>query len=97
VQDTTLVQDIMSFVHETFPLATPRGQYIKLSHEYEELGKAETPEDKAEELADVIFVAIGLAALTNIDIVKILRDKLTKNQNRKWIHTGQGVYQHVKE
>ena len=64
------------------------GVYAKLHEELEEVRQARTPEEHAEELGDLLFVVVNLAAWLGVDAELALREA-----NAKFSRRFQGVEQ----
>ncbi len=79
-----------------FPKRTPSSMFLKMYGELGELIDAKTPEDKAEELADILIMLLDYGDLNNISIEDAIIKKMRKNASRKWTSNEHGVFQHVK-
>ncbi|CAN5834320.1 hypothetical protein BH11GEM2_BH11GEM2_40440 [soil metagenome] len=88
-----LREDILAWQAATFPQATPHSIATHLLKEANELHERPTAD---EELADVLFLAIGLSR--DRDVCGILRAKLEVNQARTWgTPDADGVVEHIAE
>lgn len=76
-----LFHDVNVWQAATFPRATPASVVEHLRREVAEL--IADPTDTSE-LADVVFLAIGLAYELNVDLSAIVADKLAVNKGRIW-------------
>jgi len=105
-----VMNKIVKWQKKQFPKS---GTLSKLIHLREEIGELEISfmenqnldyEDAVKkkefelELADCIFLLVGIADVENINLNKILEEKLKINKKRKWKEpTSEGVYFHIKE
>jgi len=103
-----VINKITTWQNKQFPKS---GTLSKLIHLREEIGELEEaykeiqsgtkPFKKKEfelELADCIFLLVGIADKENINLQKALKEKLKINKKRKWNEpTENGVYFHIKE
>jgi dCMP deaminase len=90
-----LFRDANTWQAATFPRATPASVAEHLRREVAEL--AADPTDTSE-LADVVFLAIGLAYELGVDLKQIVAAKLTVNMARTWGKPdADGVVEHVRE
>jgi NTP pyrophosphatase (non-canonical NTP hydrolase) len=90
-----LIRDIQEWQAATFPNATPHSVIAHLTKELLEL--AADPLD-GEEMADVLHLLIGLAALAKVDLRAALAAKFEKNKRRKWGEPDKyGIVEHVDE
>lgn len=91
----SVVREIHDWQAVTFPRATPASVVEHLRREVVEL---ESDPSNAMELADVVFLAIGLAYETGVDLRAILAEKLAINRARVWGEPdADGVVEHVRE
>ena len=90
-----LIDDIQDWQLNTFPVSTLESKFAHLEREVVELGKDLT---SASEIADCLFLLIGLARTQGYDISRILRDKFIVNKSRQWGKPdANGVVEHVRE
>lgn len=93
----SIIREVNEWQAVTFPRATPASVVEHLRREVNELIADPT---NTSELADVIFLAVGLAYELDIDIdglARIVADKLAVNRARQWqAPDAQGVVEHVR-
>jgi hypothetical protein len=90
-----LFRDVNEWQAATFPRATPASVVEHLRREVAEL--VADPTDTSE-LADVVFLAIGLAYELDVDLKQIVAEKLAVNRARTWGEPDDhGVVEHVRE
>lgn len=90
-----VVADVRAWQAETFPTATPASVVEHLRREVLELVADPT---NTSELADVVFLAVGLAYELGVDLATIVADKLAVNRQRVWGEPDEhGVVEHVRE
>lgn len=94
----SIIREVNEWQAATFPRATPASVVEHLRREVDELVK--DPADVME-LADVVFLAVGLAYeldLTVDDLARVVAEKLAINRQRVWQEPDdQGVVEHVRE
>lgn len=89
-----LIDDIQDWQLKTFPQSTLESKFAHLEREIVELGKDLTSES---EIADCLFLLIGLARTQGYDIQRILSDKFKINKSRQWgVPDESGVVEHVR-
>ena len=83
-------------IHEwqlkTFPDATMYSKYCHLEEEIEELecevlhfmNTGENETTLGMEIADCMLLLVGIASFADIDVLKVMRDKMIINKKRKW-------------
>lgn len=90
-----VVAEVNAWQAETFPRATPASVVEHLRREVKEL--IEDPTNTSE-LADVVFLAVGLAYELGVDLTTVVADKLAVNRQRVWGQPdAHGVVEHVRE
>jgi dCMP deaminase len=93
----TVLAEVNEWQAVTFPRATPSSVVAHLKREVDEL--AADPTDTGE-LADVIFLVVGLAyelGLSMTDLAEIVAQKLAINRKRTWGEPdADGVVEHVR-
>lgn len=90
-----IVEETQDWQRATFPHATPLSVATHLLREAHEL--RDHPTD-AEEIADVVILAIAAAGANGINLAGAVRAKLEKNKARTWgVPDADGVVEHVKE
>ena len=91
----SVIREVNEWKAVTFPRVTPASLVEHLRREVLEL--AEDPTNTSE-LADVVFLAVGLAHELGVDLATIVADKLAINRSRVWQEPDHlGVVEHVKE
>jgi NTP pyrophosphatase (non-canonical NTP hydrolase) len=94
-----LQKRIGKWQQKTFPSSNELSKIKHLKCEVKELEKAiqekQNKKDIAHELADCIFLLIGIADLQQINLTKAIKEKFYINKQRKWGKpTKDGVYFH---
>lgn len=90
----SVIREVNAWQAETFPRATPASVVEHLRREVAELIVDPT---NTSELADVVFLAVGLAYELDVDLMTIVADKLAVNRARTWGQPdSQGVTEHVR-
>lgn len=90
-----LIDDIQDWQLKTFPQSTLESKFAHLEREIAELGKDLT---SASEIADCLFLLIGLARTQGYDIQRILSDKFKINKSRQWgSPDADGVVEHIRD
>jgi dCMP deaminase len=90
-----VIADVNAWQAETFPRATPASVVEHLRREVAELVADPT---NTSELADVVFLAVGLAYELDVDLTAIVADKLAVNKRRTWGQPDHlGVIEHIRE
>lgn len=91
----SVVAEVNVWQAVTFPRATPASVVEHLRREVVELVADPT---NTSELADVVFLAVGLAQTLGVDLAQIVADKLAVNRQRAWGQADEfGVVEHVRE
>lgn len=94
----SVIREVNEWRAVTFPRATPASVVEHLRREVAEL--VNDPTDTSE-LADVVFLAVGLAYELNLsvsDLARVVADKLAVNRQRVWQEPDEaGVVEHVRE
>jgi NTP pyrophosphatase (non-canonical NTP hydrolase) len=100
------LQEVQAWQAETFGDRCPPGaRVVKLREEVEEvaeevaMGAGASRERVAEELADVLFVAVDIARAFNItpgDLADAVRAKLRRNRARVWVQAADGTFKGTK-
>ncbi len=91
----SVLAEVNAWQAETFPRATPASVVEYLRREVQELVADPT---STSELADVIFLAVGLAYELGVDLTTIVAEKLAINKARRWGEPDfLGVVEHVRE
>lgn len=99
--ETSVFDDIRHWQRTQFPAAALDGAAFHLADEaqeaVQEIMEGQSNDRMAEELADVVFMAIQCFTLLGVDMEQALRAKLKKNKAREWprVADGRGVYHHV--
>ena len=89
-----LFKDIVEWQNQVFTQATSQSRVEHLYREAREL--KENPSDAAE-MADVLFLLVGLAAGEGVNLLEAGRKKLEINKRRQWGQPdAQGVVEHVR-
>lgn len=92
-----IIREVNEWQAVTFPRATPASVVEHLRREVDELVKDPTD---TEELADVVFLAVGLAYELNLGVdglTRIVTEKLAVNRRRIWQEPDAlGVVEHVR-
>lgn len=78
-----------------FPQRTDTSMFLKMYSELGELASANTPAERAGELADVLIMVLDYGSRHGIDMELAILRKMAINQNRKWVTNALGVNQHV--
>lgn len=88
---------ITTWADSISPLRKPKDAVVKLVSESAELLDAvlNEPAKVEEELADVFFLLLDLAAMHDINLVAATWAKLEVNRNREWVEVD-GVIRRVK-
>ena len=90
----SVIREVNEWQAVTFPRATPASVVEHLRREVQEL--VNDPTDTAE-LADVVFLAVGLAYELGVDLKTIVADKLAVNRARQWGQPdAHGVVEHIR-
>lgn len=90
-----VIRDVNTWQAETFPRATPASVVEHLRREINEL--VADPTDTSE-LADVVFLAVGLAYELGVDLTAIVAEKLAINRARVWGQPDEfGVVEHLRD
>jgi len=94
---TTVLSDIADWQTTRFPDATIGGALAHLEAEIDEARAETDPRAQAEELADVIFMALQGIRVLGQDPAGLLKRKLSKNRRRAWPSKpdADGVYEHL--
>lgn len=88
-----LIDEIQDWQLKTFPNSTPASKFAHLRREIEELSHDVTSES---EIADCLFLLIGMAKTQGFDIFRILKNKFDVNRAREWgLPDAEGVVEHV--
>ena len=100
------LQEVQAWQNETFGDRSPPGARVaKLREEVEEvaaevaMGPVASRERVAEELADVLFVAVDIARafdLTPAELADAVRAKLRRNRARTWVQAADGTFKGTK-
>lgn len=91
----SVIREVNEWQAVTFPRATPASVVEHLRREVQEL--VADPTDLSE-LADVVFLAVGLAYELGVDLKTIVAEKLAINRARVWGHPDSaGVVEHIRE
>jgi dCMP deaminase len=91
----SVIREVNEWQAVTFPRATPASVVEHLRREVQELQADPT---NTSELADVVFLAVGLAYELGVDLKTIVADKLAINRRRVWAPADEfGVVEHVRE
>jgi len=94
-------RDIQKWADAKIPDRTPDGQMVHLERELNELKdewKAKDMIKAEEELADIIIVALNIAAQMGFDMQKTVLKKMEKNKKRTWSKPdAQGVIHHTND
>lgn len=78
-----------------FPNRNDQSMFLKMYSELGELASANTPAERAGELADVLIMILDYGSRHGIDMELAILRKMAINQNRKWVTNALGVNQHV--
>jgi len=79
----------------TFGVGTPERIFERMLEELEEL-RACPPEKRDEEIADVLICLMRYARARDLDLGKLVVDKMEVNRKRRWRSNGDGTGQHVR-
>ena len=94
-------RDIQKWADSKIPDRTPDGQMIHLERELNELKAEWAAKDMTkaeEELADIIIVALNIAAQMGFNMQKSVIKKMEKNKKRTWSKPdSQGVIHHTND
>ena len=91
----SVIREVNDWQAVTFPRATPASVVEHLRREVQEL--IEDPTNTSE-LADVVFLAVGLAYELGVDLKTIVADKLAVNRARRWGKPDHlGVSEHIRD
>jgi dCMP deaminase len=91
----SVIREVNEWQAVTFPRATPASVVEHLRREVNELIADPT---NTSELADVVFLAVGLAYELGVDLAAVVADKLAINRARTWGQPDEhGVVEHVRE
>jgi len=91
----SVIREVNEWQAVTFPRATPASVVEHLRREVQEL--VADPTDLSE-LADVVFLAVGLAYELGVDLKTVVAEKLAVNRARQWSEPDHlGVVEHVRE
>ena len=91
----SVIREVNDWQAVTFPRATPASVVEHLRREVLELVADPT---NTSELADVVFLAVGLAYELGVDLKTIVAEKLAINRTRIWGQPdSHGVVEHVRE
>lgn len=91
----SVIREVNEWQAVTFPRATPASVVEHLRREVQEL--VADPTDLSE-LADVVFLAVGLAYELGVDLKTVVAEKLAVNKARTWGQPDeQGVTEHIRE
>lgn len=90
----SVIREVNEWQAVTFPRATPASVVEHLRREVQEL--VADPTDLSE-LADVVFLAVGLAYELGVDLKAVVAEKLAVNKARTWGQPDEhGVVEHVR-
>lgn len=90
-----IIREVNDWQAVTFPRATPASVVEHLRREVAEL--VNDPTDTSE-LADVIFLAVGLAYELDVDLAAVVARKLAVNRARVWSPPDEmGVCEHIRD
>lgn len=91
----SVIREVNDWQAATFPRATPSSVVEHLRREVLELVDDPT---STSELADVVFLAVGLAYELGADLKQIVADKLAVNRARTWGEPDEdGVTEHIRD
>lgn len=91
----SVIREVNEWQTRTFPRATPASVVEHLRREVQEL--VADPTDLSE-LADVVFLAVGLAYELGVDLKTVVAEKLAVNLARQWGEPDEhGVVEHVRQ
>lgn len=86
-----LAMEVWDWADIAFPERTDQSMFLKL---YSEIGElTERPDDHLE-FADVMILLLDYAVRKNIDIEKVVMEKLNINRKRQWKINHLGVMRH---
>ena len=91
----SLAGQIKAQADRLFPNRTDSSMFLKIYSETGELVSAETQDERAGELADLLIMLLDYGARHKIDMTNAIVRKMGTNESRKWATNELGVNQHV--
>lgn len=92
-----LAEEIKEWADTAFPNRTDQSMYLKMYSEMGEMIEAFTPEEVADEVADVLIMLLDFGKRKGINIEEAVFRKLEINRLRQWGVTHSGTYHHTNE